>query len=698
MRCSLFAILVLAFNFWGGAPNCSCVVSAQDDPVVSAALRSLFSPRRSPEKRRMGLTQRSFLDLVEQSKPKLEVALVIDGTDSMGPALAGVREALSQMMEDLELYKRNEVAYQLVVFRDAGAPSGVVSFPLNRAHNSFTSDRQEVFRAIQETTAESGAPYFPEMVDEGVHQALTELQWSSGDETTRWIVLFGDAPPFDPALHEEQTGASRQYATDLLVALANSHQVRINCVLCTSRDEDRQAYETVLDQTRAFMNALSTGSGGNMLDLSYNDIRAAMLQADAMREVSYTSVSTIRKEELERVRMRHRQRLPQTTAPLRIAILPHTSFDNMSFACDAPAMQLAAELRMRIKSIPGISVAEPLIVERRFDLLQRNSNYSGLQGTALLLALGRALGADYVLWGNYQDKQGARVVQTRLYDAATGEVIASAERTSSDAVGPDQLCSLLAGDLLSARISTSDHQSLANHFAAVRNDADQQNAVTRLIATSAAHDDLVEGLAALDAALAYSTGDVAGNELLKQAREALERSVQADDTNPLAHFLLASCLYNLARRAQDTGTESEAFMKEFGRALRAAYRFRSSLPDEALRQEIEADYSLLIRGKPAEAIPLYQRLADKADDSDSVRRANWMLAGIYGGDWLVDPQFVDPEKARERLIRILALWPDSAEAGFVKRVLRWDDQRQETRFPEFPKENETLADQVDRET
>ena len=58
------------------------------------ALRTIFSPQRSPEKRTMGLLQRSFLDLVEASQGKLEVALVVDGTESMAEDIQSVRSAL----------------------------------------------------------------------------------------------------------------------------------------------------------------------------------------------------------------------------------------------------------------------------------------------------------------------------------------------------------------------------------------------------------------------------------------------------------------------------------------------------------------------------------------------------------------------------------------------------------------------------
>jgi hypothetical protein len=667
------------------------------DAAISATLRTIFSPRRSPAHRTMGLSQRTFLDLVEQSKPKLEVALVIDGTDSMSAALDGVRGALSQMMGDLELYKRNDVAYQLVVYRDVGSPAGEVEFPLNRQQRDFTDDRESVLAAIGQLAPQSGAPYFPELVDEGIHRALTELAWSDAQDVSRWVIVFGDAPPFDPTFHEESTGASRRFATDALVALASTRQIRINCVLCTSRDEDRQAFEAVVDQTRGFMNALSTGTGGLMLDLSYDDIRAAMLQADSVREVEYTSVGTISSGDVEKLQASLVDQLPASDAPVVLAVLPHAPLEKMTFATDSPATELATELRMRIKSVPGVTVSEPLLVERRFDRLRRNPNYSGLRGGALLQALGRSLGADYLLWGDVQDRGDSRNVTTRLYDAATGEVLAEAQRASSGSVGSEQLGSLLAGDVLSASLASAAHQPLANHLAAVRDDLAQRDSVTRQIATNSSYEDLVSGLAALEKALSYAVGDAEGISLLQEAQRRLDAAVRADSTNALPHFLLANCVYNLAKQAPEEGGGGAALMKQFGRELRAAYRFRTALPDGDLRREIEADYALLVRGRPAEAIPLYERLADGRAGSDASRRANWMLAGIYGGDWGVAPDFVDREKARERLIRILALWPDSAEAQFIKQVLRWDDEAGGTRFPHLPKENEDLAAEIDRE-
>ena len=664
--------------------------------ALSAALRTMFSPRRSPGRRTMGLAQRNFLDLVERSQSRVEVALVIDATDSMAPALEPLRDAVAQMMGDLDLYRQRQISYQLVVYRDVGAPSGEVSFPLDLPNKAFTDNRDQVLAAIQELSTETGAPYFPEVVDRGVHQALTQLNWSEDDSVSRWLFLFGDAPPFDPTVQEEETRAARLFSTDALVALARSKEIKINCVLCPTRPQDQRAQQAVIDQLRAFMSAISTGTGGLLLDLSYREIRAAMLQADAVATVEFTPVDSIRREDVERLQTEILESRSGSDPPVSIAILPHAPLDRMDFASDSLGVQLASELRMRIKSIPGVNVCEPLLVQRRFNLIERNPNYSGLRGEALLQAISRYLGADYVLWGDVRAESGVRIVATRMYDAATGNVVAEADRTTSTSLEPAQLGSSLATDLLAAPLTSPAHRPLANHLAAIRNDAAQLNVFVRQISASDAHEDLTAGMAALETALAYPVGDPAGVELLQEARQRLEAATRLDGDNALPHYLLANCLYNLAKREQ-AAAESGALIKEFGRELRAAYRFRNDLKDEQLRLEIEADYALLVRGRPDEAIPKYVKLADAAADTDAARRANWMLAGIYGGDWGVDQQYVDRQLARERFIRILAAWPDSGEAQFIRRVLRWDEQRGETQFHHFPKENETLASQMDRE-
>jgi hypothetical protein len=683
------SILLLATLSWPA--------NADESTGVGAALRTIFSPHRAPASRTMGLAQRTFLDLVEESRPRLEVAFVIDGTDSMEIALQDVQAALNPLMSDLDLYKRSDVRYQLVVYRDEGSTSGVVSFPLESSERGFIGDRDQITAALGNLKPESGAPYFPEQVDTGVHQALTELKWSTDDQTSRWVFLIGDAPPFDVSSTDSNTVGRRQYATDALVALAASKQISINCILCASREADQPAYQSVLDRTRAFMNSLSSGTNGLMLDLSYDDIRSSMLAADDEVEVRYTPVGSISADDVAQARGQFLEPASPSDASLTLAILPHAPLAEMTFASTAPAVRLATELRLRLKSVPGLTISDPLVVERRFQQLQRNRTYAGLRGDALLQLLARAIGADYILWGEIGENSGSRRVTTRMYAAGTGKIVAQTERSSTTDVAPAELGGLLAGDMLAASIPTNDHPALAHHLTLASTTANSRDAVIRPIASSAAQDDLLSGLAALDKALSFPVGDAASAPLLDEAQQHLSRAAELDNDNALPHFLLASCHFNQAALATKENTDATQLAKESGQQLRMAYRLRNQLGSRELQREIEADYALLVRKQPGEAIPLYAALANSSFTSDTARRANWMLAGIYGGDWGVDPQFVDQAQAREHLIRLLAIWPDSAESQFIRRVLRWDDRAGETQFEYLPKSNERTATAVDRE-
>ncbi|RIK86329.1 MAG: hypothetical protein DCC67_02950 [Planctomycetota bacterium] len=691
-RLSLIAGLLLGLASVGRAAE------GDEEPALGKALATLFNPRTAPTQKTMGLVQRSFLDLVEESRPKLQIALVIDGTDSMSGQLEAVRQSLGAMMNDLELYKENNISYQLVVYRDAGAPSGEVELPLKSSNNQFASDRALVAEAIGRLKAESGAPYFPELVDQGLHVALTELAWSTGDDTSRWILLFGDAPPFDEAFSEPENKAGRRFGAGALVALAAEKGVRINCVLCTSDPEDREPHEKLLDQTRRFMSTLSSKTGGLMLDLSYDDIRAAVRKAAPARPVSYQNIGLLRQQDVEELRRQlETAPSPQPTARrLRVAVLPHLPLERMSFDPSEEAVQLSAELRLRLRAIPGIEFKDPGTVKDRF----RRVAEQGVQGEAMLQLLARMLNVDYVLWGTLDRGTGVAEASTGLYDQTAGRRQLLARAATNPSVPPEQLGALLADNLFKSSLAATSDQRLRTALAAASQDPARAALVVAPVALGGGQPALLEGMESLEQSLALPVGPEAA-ELLQRAHEKLEQAVAADGESALARWLLASCLFNQARASQQAGEIDRAreLMQQFGRQLREAYRLRDQ-PNVAssLRTEIEADYALLLRRNPEDAIKLFSQLIDPAasTDADAARRAYWMLAGIACGDWGVDKKFVDREQAKSRLAHILALWPDSSEAAFIRRALRWDDSKGGAQFPHFPQENKELAELIDR--
>ncbi len=200
-------------------------LAAQEPPAnnpVASALDTLFDPFRAPPRRSMGLVQRSFLDLVDQSADRLQVAFVVDGSDSMKESLQGVRSSMQHLIEDLQRHKgADRVAFSLVVFRDAGAPGGTVQLVLK----SFTGDTAVLQQALESVQAQTGAPYFPEAVDLALQRAMTELPWDGEESTTRWIFVFTDAPPYEEGFEEPQTGARRSYGTAALIDLARARGI-----------------------------------------------------------------------------------------------------------------------------------------------------------------------------------------------------------------------------------------------------------------------------------------------------------------------------------------------------------------------------------------------------------------------------------------------------------------------------------------
>lgn len=690
---------VVCFLVVGGL---SSLASGQSQPApTQSALGTIFSPRCAPPARTMGMVQRNFLDLVEVSRARLQVALVVDGTDSMGTELDGIRQSLHQMVEDLSRY-RDTVSFQLVVFRDEGSPSGAIEFPLDAANFEFTSDSDRLKSAIDRIHAESGAPYFPELIDVGINEALTKLNWSRDEDTTRWLMVLSDAPPFDEGFDEPEAKASRHFATSQLIATANRLAIKINCILCTSRSEDEKIQQQVLAKTQQFMSRLTTETGGLMLDLSYPDIRDALQKAAEVQRVTYQPIGQITREAIDQERQLAEQQksLLAEGQRSRIAILPHMPLDNLSFDPSLESVQVSTELRHRLRCVPGAELKSPLAVERHAAILQAR----GVRGPQLLQSLATALNVDYVVWGNVTRVEGNLEIHSAIYDRVTGkDIVSDLVRT-----GPQLPVTEVTGRLVQALQEKVVAGNLDVRLAAAfRQVTPGSAAEVRLISpvaqTAAGRTELLTGFEILEKALAYPVGDNQAEPLLAQARTSLEKARDEDQQNPLAYLLLANCCFNEAQALKREGKDAEAapLLQEFSQAMSIAYRFRREAKFDYLRLEIEADYALLVSKDFPAAVKSYEELTKISPDTPlhTALRAHWMLAGIRSGDWGVAESpaaasLVDEAQARAHLIQILAHWADSSEADFIRHNLRWDDEAGKNRFEYLPRINASAAEAV----
>lgn len=639
------------------------------------AVATVFSPRRAPAAKSMGLLQRSFLDLIESSRSRLEVALVVDGTDSMERDIAGVRRALREMATDLDNYRDGKVSFALIVYRDAAVKPNEVTRPVP----TFTSDLdvlQKQFDRIQPLT---GAPYFPEMVDLAIYEAIEDLNWSEDEQTSRWILLFADAPPYDEGFMEDKTGARRSKSTELLVELARQKKIQINGVLCRSDAEKFTSYETVLPKTRRFMSTLTTETGGLMLDLSDPAIRETVRKAAEVKTVPTRSIGRITPADVEAARkLADEDKLPVAkNRRISIAVLPHLPLESLDFNPALPEVQVTTELRHKLELLPSVELRSPVEISRQV----RRLRDEGLPVDQWLPTLAARLGVDYIIWGSYVGARdgGVRQLRSVIFSRQTNKELQPLVVNNQPAT---QVVGLLVEQMTNANFMRNAAPDLRAALAAARsNQRILDELVTPVSTSSAARDDILQGYEALDQALAFEAGDAEAAPLLQQAQTALNRALAKQPRDPLALMLQANCLFNLARLETAAGNKQEAqqHVAAMHRALSQAYEERNRCRFQTVKREIMADYALLVSRNFEEAVSLYGELTAVGAQTPlpSALRAHWMLAGIHSGDWGVpgDAAVVDAALARKHLIHILAHWPESSQALYIRRNLRWKEDR-----------------------
>ncbi|MCM2374923.1 vWA domain-containing protein [Aporhodopirellula aestuarii] len=649
------------------SPHC---VAGEPLPTVSAAMRTLFSPASVPARKTMGLLQRNFLDVAGQ-KGELEIAIVVDGTESMADELAGVRQSINRMIADLVRLRGDSVRVALVIYRDSGSPSGDVETPLP----DFVSDPQIIEKGIERLQPESGAPFFYELMDVGLHEAITNLPWSEDPSVAKWILLFGDAPPYEVAYHDEAfPDAKRRFADELLISLASRRGIQIHCVLCSSTDKTKESYQQSIGQTRRVMDRLASQTGGMVLDLSYPVIREALAGVTNEPQLEYTSIEPISEIDVTRY-----QKKNDNDQVIRIAVLPHEPIETMGFGPDRTSTQVATALAAQFRTMPGVRVKSVLDVEKQV----RRMRAEGLSGSEAIRGLAGRMRVDYIVWGRIQESPAITSVAFRRTDGRP--IIRVAHNGSPDG---------LADVVLTAAASSPEQDAVFSQFAKrMLRSTTKTQWLSSLSSDPPLVKNLLTSMGALEQSLGLEIGSAESDRMLAQGKAAATLAIQMEPAHPIANWLLANIAYNQALAAFNRGESESASdaMKLCRSSLRLADQNKNKIQSSALRSEIEADYRLIVRKEFDEAIGIYETMTDPSMPDDSQARGHWMLAGLYAGDWGMDATRVDPERSREHVVALMANWPDRPETELLRRWLRWDDATKSTRHNHLPRLNDVLV-------
>lgn len=184
-------------------------------------------------------------------KPVVDVVFVIDSTGSMGRLIAGAKEKIWSIANSIVSRKPSPaVRIGLVSYRDRGDEYITKKFDL-------TDDIDTVFKNLQSLKADGGGDS-PESVNQALDEAVNEMKWSSGKDSTKIVFLVGDCPP-----HMDYKNDVKYQDTCKKAAGSN---IIINTVQCGSQSETTQRTGP---QTQRFhrtgKNASSQGRQGRFL-------------------------------------------------------------------------------------------------------------------------------------------------------------------------------------------------------------------------------------------------------------------------------------------------------------------------------------------------------------------------------------------------------------------------------------------------
>lgn len=173
------------------------LVAGWDDIKPRHRVRVVSGPsQRTVElgESRRGDEKEVVLDRTRVQPPaaKLDLALVLDTTGSMGDELEYLKTEMDALLARLHRKHGSlEVRWALIVYRDEGDDY------VARVHE-FTDDF-EAFRSSLERQSAGGGGDFPEAVH-SAFSAAQQLRWRDAAVASRVLLHLGDAPP-----HREQT-------------------------------------------------------------------------------------------------------------------------------------------------------------------------------------------------------------------------------------------------------------------------------------------------------------------------------------------------------------------------------------------------------------------------------------------------------------------------------------------------------------
>ena len=124
----------------------------------------------------------------KKQKPMIEVCFVLDTTGSMGGLIAGAKEKIWSMANEMISAKPTpEIRIGLIGYRDKTDAYVTKVYPLS-------NDIDDIYGKLMAFKAQGGGDT-PESVNQALNEGVTKMEWSKSRDVLKVIFLVGDAPP-----------------------------------------------------------------------------------------------------------------------------------------------------------------------------------------------------------------------------------------------------------------------------------------------------------------------------------------------------------------------------------------------------------------------------------------------------------------------------------------------------------------------
>jgi hypothetical protein len=196
--------------------------------------------------------------------PQIEIVFCLDATSSMGGLIQTAKEKIWDIVTSLtQASPAPEIKLGMVFYRDRGDAFVTKTYPL-------TKDIDGTYAELLRIQAEGGGDA-PESVNQALHEAVTQMNWSRHQGVYQTIFLVGDCPPHMDYVHDHLYPATCSNAKE-------SH-IRINTLKLGSGCEDAIAH----------FKAIAEATGGEYLQLDQQatDVVIATPFDDSINVYSY---------------------------------------------------------------------------------------------------------------------------------------------------------------------------------------------------------------------------------------------------------------------------------------------------------------------------------------------------------------------------------------------------------------------------